>query len=344
MKEELSVSVIERYLKDECTDVEIEEVNAWYSSFEFKKDDISGLAADKKEMLRLLMLNNIKENIRNAEGSDSVYALQNRFGNIRSVIYKLVGIAAVLCIVFFVVQHKNNTSQLQTNEEIVVNNMTNVIQKIILSDGSRVWLNPKTRLSYLKVFGNHSRSVMMDGEAFFEVTKNPKKPFSIYSGNVVTKVWGTSFRIQSNRNGITKVDVVTGKVSVGIIGSNYPTDKLNNTGAVALKQQVMLLPNQEASYNKKSDNLIKNTTIDDPTISIWKKTSLSFDNTPMLQVFQVLGKKFNVHIWSDDKTVNTDNLKADFTNESFPAILEMMSKTLNVNYSVDGNDFVLKSN
>src|SRR6185312_1184828 len=68
--------------------------------------------------------------------------------------------------------------------QVVVTNMTNAIQKIVLSDGSKVWLSPNSKLTYSKLFGNHTRQVSMTGEAFFEVTKDAKKPFSIYSENV----------------------------------------------------------------------------------------------------------------------------------------------------------------
>lgn len=345
MKEELSAAIIEKYLKGECTDLEIAQVNSWYNSFESDRDDISSIPDDQKEMFRLLMLSNIRDNVKYAGDEISFYPEQ-KSGKIRLIVYMLSGIAAVLCIIFFfVLYHKSNNQQLQANEEIVVvNNMTTTIQKITLSDSSKVWLNPKSRLSYLKIFGNHSREVSMDGEAFFEVTKDHKRPFSIHSGNVITKVWGTSFRIQSNKGYVTKVDVVTGKVSVSVIGSDSPAGKLNAGDRNSVRQEVMLMPNQEALYNKKLDHLIKNTTIDDPLIGIWKKASLSFDNTPMMDVFQILNKKFNVHIWSDDKRINTDNLKADFTNESFPAIIEMMEKTLNVTYITNGSEFILKSN
>ena len=344
MREELSATIIEKYLKGECTDAEIAQVNSWYNSFESNRDDISYVPDDQKEMFRLLMLNNIRGNIIDA-GDEINFYPEQKSHKIRTVVYMLSGIAAVLCTIFFVVYYKSNNQQPQANEEIVVHNMTNTIQKITLSDSSKVWLNPKARFSYLKIFGNNSREVSMDGEAFFEVTKDHKRPFSIHSGNVITKVWGTSFRIQSNKGDVTKVDVVTGKVSVSVIGSIIPANKLNtNNKNNNVRQEVMLMPNQEASYNKKSDHLIKNTTIDDPLIGIWKKASLSFDSTPMTDVFQILNKKFNVHIWSDDKRINTDNLKADFTNESFPAIIEMMEKTLNVTYTTNGKEFILKSN
>jgi ferric-dicitrate binding protein FerR (iron transport regulator) len=84
--------------------------------------------------------------------------------------------------------------------------------------------------------------------------------------------------------------------------------------------------------------------IKDASIAMWKKATLSFNNTPLPEVFKVLNKNFNVKISSNDDAINSDNLKADFTNENLPTIIEILKKTLNVSYRVNGNEFVLESN
>jgi ferric-dicitrate binding protein FerR (iron transport regulator) len=77
---------------------------------------------------------------------------------------------------------------------------------------------------------------------------------------------------------------------------------------------------------------------------MWKKASLSFNNTPISEVFKALNKSFNVNISSRDESIKTDFLKADFTNENLPAIMEILKKTLNATYSVNGNSFIMESN
>jgi len=134
--------------------------------------------------------------------------------------------------------------------------------------------------------------------------------------------------------------VVTGKVSVTVLGQNENAVADNKT----VSNDVMLFPNQEAVYDKEADNLLKNSEIKDVSICMWKKTSLSFNNTPLKEVFGVLNKSFNVNISSADDSINSDNLKADFTSENLPTILEILKKTLNVSYRVNGNSFVLESN
>jgi len=342
MEKKLSADILEKYFKGDCNEDEIAEINSWYNSFEHDQSDISMLSYKEKEVFRMLMLSNIRKNISDAE-INNVVDLHKRKSN-RSLFYFLAGSAAILLVVLFLKYKISNVSPVENKEEMVINNMTNAIQKIILPDGSKVWLSPNSQISYLKLFAKHSRQVAMSGEAFFEVTKDHKRPFLIYSGKVITKVWGTSFRIRAYKDDMTKVDVVTGKVSVSVSMHNKSKPDLSSPVQADAAQEVMLMPDQEATYDKGLNYLKKNIEIKDTTISIWKKTNISFDNTPMSDVFKILSKKFRVHIWSAEKKVNADYLNADFTNESLPDIMEMLKNTMNVNYTVNGNEFVLVSN
>ena len=337
MKNKLTANILEKYFRGDCNESEIAEILSWYNSFEHDEDDISTLSDEEKEAFRMLMLNNIRQNVNTIESNNRVTLPRRKINH--PLFYFVAGVAATLLIVLLFEYKKPVTNDTPASKEITVYNNTNAIEKIILSDGSKVWLSPRSEMKYLNLFEHTKREVAMSGEAFFEVTRDHKRPFLIYSGNVTTKVWGTSFRIRVFKNEITKVDVVTGKVSVSVPVLNKPTANL-----IDQPREVMLTPNQEAAYDSYSNNLKKNLLINDPTITIWKKISISFDNTPMPQVFAILNKKFKVHIRSDDKEINADSLNADFTDESLPAIMEIMRKILNVTYVTNGNDFVLSSN
>lgn len=346
MKKNLPAELLEKYFAGTCNEQEMDAIQAWYASYKHAPDDISVLPEDEQRLFKAMMWENIKSNIDAAENKNIV-SLTPKKSHLKPVIYWLSGVAAVLIAVFFVrlrISPAGNTLKIINDQQLVFTNTTRAIKQITLSDGSRVWVSPNSTLTYLKAFEKQSRKVSLSGEAFFEVTKDRKRPFSIYTGNVITKVWGTSFRIRAySGDKTTKVDVVTGKVSVSVAGKG--TAQVNNAQAVIADSGngVMLLPNQEAVYDKPTDNLKKNMEIKDVSIGMWKKTSLSFNNTPIKDVFRVLNKSFNVNISSVDESINTDNLKADFTNENLPTILEILKKTLNVTYRVNGNQFVLES-
>ncbi|RRB01084.1 FecR family protein [Larkinella rosea] len=88
-------------------------------------------------------------------------------------------------------------------------------RKIALPDGTQIWLGPQSSLEYPQKFSGNQRPVKLDGEAFFEVTRDVNRPFTINSGKLITRVLGTSFRIDAydNEKSAT-VTVLTGKVSV----------------------------------------------------------------------------------------------------------------------------------
>lgn len=337
MKIKPSAEILEKYFKGECNEAEIAWISAWYASFEPDLDDISALPEKEIELLKQLMWKNINDNIEN----DHVAGFRRRRSAWRSPMYWISGAAAILLLLLFTErQIKDQDTMILQPQKIMVEtaaNRTGTIKKITLSDNSTVWLSPKSTLTYLKKFTGHQRQVTLTGEAFFEITKDTRRPFSIYSGKLITKVWGTSFRIRSfSTDQTTKVNVLTGKVSVAVAGSEETKSYSN--------KEVMLLPDQEAVYDKNLDRLKKNEKMRDISIGIWKKTNLSFNNTQLRDVFKILSKNFNVKISSDDERINSDFLKADFTNENLPAIMEMLQATLNVTYSVHNeNEFILES-
>ena len=346
MKKKLPADLLEKYFAGNCNEREKAEIRSWYESFELDQDDVSSLSEDEREAFKILMWNSIGSHIKDAE-NDNIFQLRKLWSTrFRSVIYWVTSSAAVLLILFLVKYKVPSQNPVpENNEKVMVTNTSNTIRKVILSDSSMVWISPKSTLTYLKVFDKQKREVTLRGEAFFEVTKDHKRPFSIYTGNIMTKVWGTSFRIRSyTEDKTTKVDVVTGKVSVSVTGQKEKNKVLNAASQTNdLNAGVMLLPNQGAVYDKQLDHLQKNKEVKDVSIDMWKKMSLSFNNTPINEVFAVLNKSFHVHISSSDEKINSDYLKADFTNENLPAIMEILEKTLDVSYSVHGSEFVLES-
>src|SRR4029077_14541011 len=114
-------------------------------------------------------------------------------------------------------------------------------QEIVnLSDGSRVTMQPHSVLHYARKFSTDKREVYLQGEAFFRVAKNPSKPFLVYYNNLVTKVLGTSFNVNTNAlTGNIEVSVKTGRVQV------YENKQLINDSK---NKAVILTPNQKVIY------------------------------------------------------------------------------------------------
>jgi ferric-dicitrate binding protein FerR (iron transport regulator) len=179
-------------------------------------------------------------------------------------------------------------------------------------------------------FTSTLRKVQMQGEAFFEVSPDPKRPFIIYSGNVITRVWGTSFRIRAYENIPFEVSVLTGKVSVQL-----QTRK---------DSELILLPQQTATYITASDLLKKGIEKKTSAMSIWHKETMTFDNEPIREVIKVLNAQFKVNISTADEKLLDYVLKADFNDQSLPSILEMLRKSLNVENEISDDGIILYTN
>lgn len=328
MENDILKKLIEKYLKGNCTPEEVAAIHEWYNSFEEEQDPADFITFQQQEELKFRLLTNIKRNVASLEFKSK--HKNERKTVSRTLIYLLSGVAAMIILtvgVFFYNQKESSSSDLG---DVHVVNMTKTIQKVVLSDGSIVWLNPKSKVIYPQNFTSSLRKIQMQGEAFFEVKPDSRRPFIIFSGNVITRVWGTSFRIRAYENIPVEVSVLTGKVSVQLQTKE--------------DSELILLPQQTATYLKANDLLKKGIEKKTSTMSIWHKETLTFDNEPIREVIKVLNTQFKVNISTGDEKLLDYVLKADFTDQSLPSILEMLRKSLNVENEISNDGIILYIN
>jgi len=339
MKKQLTARLLNRYLKGDCTNEEEAFVNEWYNSFGNDDDHISLISDTEKEILK----SRIRSGIRGPEANGALVVHHPR-SNRRLLIYALSGVAACFILAFVLLLNRSSLKTPQAGAEMVIvtNNTPNIYNQE-LSDGSHVWLSPGAVLKFSKVFSGQTREVHMTGESFFEVTKNPLKPFIIYSGNLVTKVWGTSFRVRDSKSlSFADVAVVTGKVSVKLIHNG--SLKSGSGVKSGMNTEVMIYPDQKVTYTKNDQVFKESPKTDMKELHIWKKINIMFDNKQVKDLLPVLNKAFDVNLNTRDEKVNSYLLNADFNGLNLPEVLELLHKTLNINYVMNGADIVLSSN
>lgn len=155
------------------------------------------------------------------------------------------------------------------------------MSQLKLSDGTKIWLNSGTTLRYPERFAENSRSVSIEGEAFFEVSKMPDKPFTVNTPDLKVEVLGTSLNLLAYKEDVaTSVTLVEGKVVVR-----------NLTG----KNIAQLSPGQMATKNKTEANIeIRNVKI--ASYSAWIDGKIFFDDERLDQIAIKLERWFNVEI------------------------------------------------
>jgi ferric-dicitrate binding protein FerR (iron transport regulator) len=215
------------------------------------------------------------------------------------------------------------------------------VKKITLRDGSRVWLQENSTLTVADDFNQTKRRVTLVGEAFFEVAKDKYRPFEIFSGNITTRVLGTSFHIKAyEKDATVEVSVVTGRVSVLTPDSGKMTG--NRAGKLAGAQgQVIVWPNQKVTYTKAKEHLVKKEISDKGRRMVWAKASLSFKDTPIRQVVKTLNQYFATDIKLANVNLNNCSIQGDFTNQNLPEILEAICKIIEAEYEFYKNEIII---
>ena len=235
--------------------------------------------------------------------------------------------------------YEQSKQQNQLSESI---NTTSASQRILLSDGSYVILQPASKIAY-STFNSSSREVYLEGEAFFQVTKDAKRPFFVYTNELVTKVLGTSFNVQAFPHDNTiKVQVHTGKVTV------YQR-KINETEQqLARSNATIITPNQQVLYNRLQASIIKSITAQPQTVntSIDKSNGrLLFTDAPASEVFLSIQKSYGITIVYDEELFSHCSFTGSFTNETFFERISLVCKAIEATYEqADGQVIITGHN
>jgi ferric-dicitrate binding protein FerR (iron transport regulator) len=197
-----------------------------------------------------------------------------------------------------------------------------------LNDGSRVILNAGSKLIYPETFNEQERIVHLEGEAFFEVSKDSLRPFRVITGSVVTTALGTSFNINSfSINKEIEVALVTGKVMV--------TEDKNSTEAV------FLMPGEMATYHKGDDSLSKSIYNFKEEIS-WKDGVLYFKDAGYSEIVRKLELWYGVDIVENRIPEKTWNFTGTFEDENLVNILNSLQFGHGFKYEIIGKKVELK--
>jgi transmembrane sensor len=155
--------------------------------------------------------------------------------------------------------------------------------KIVLPDGTIAWLNSGSKLRYSNNYGGENRTVYLTGEGYFDVQKNPQKPFFVYANDIKVKVLGTVFNVRAyNDEATVEVNLIEGKVDVTLAE--------NET-----KRALSLLPNQKMVYTKQNKT-IRSYNADASRAATWTTGKLCFVDASLEDIAKDLERKYDVQI------------------------------------------------
>ncbi|MDI9863414.1 FecR family protein [Flectobacillus sp. DC10W] len=200
-------------------------------------------------------------------------------------------------------------------------------KKVILEDGSIIWLKGNSLLTYPEHFVNATREVNLIGEALFEVAKDASHPFIVHSNGMNTKVLGTSFNIRPIGNHV-EVVVFTGKVAVSLANGS---------------KHILVLPSEKAICMPQEKEIKAATAENTASYLLNTEYNMSFEDARMSDVLEKISTKFDVDFELTNNTIGNCLITADFTDQSLDKTMTILCQIMNGSYVIEGNKVFLKA-
>lgn len=320
---ELDENLILKYLQDECTEEDLRQLNEWLDQSEENPRKLFTLEeafnAQKKERFSsdLHMGHAEKELKRKIERYES----QQKKTFYSSIISKYAAAIAVL-ILCGVGLTWFSKSGLATKEMIVSVSGDQPVKEIELPDGTKVWINKNSELRYPQQFGNDKRAITLTGEAYFEVTKDPERPFFVSTEAMTIRVIGTIFNLKYNATDrIAEAALINGEIEV----------KGNRD-----EGQIVLSPGQKAVLNKETKYLKvvqENTRLD----AVWHDDLIPFEKANIVEIAKVLERFYDADITilpgTDSKNTYSGTIPKKGSIES---VLKSLNNVIPIKYKIMG--------
>ena len=220
-----------------------------------------------------------------------------------------------------------------------------------LPDGSKVWVNAGSKISYSADFGSTSRTVYLTGEAYFDVVKMEKTPFYVNTDLLKVKVFGTAFNVKAYSDD-DRVETTLDRGAISIIRNDAP-DKV-----------IKVVPNQKVTIMRDARNKpvapssgsatsalpepaeslkileVKNT----ETITAWKDNRLVFEQEPLWSLAKLLERRYNVEIKFNDEKIKTIRFTAAIKEIPIEQVLKAISMSSPIGYRLKGSEVTLFEN
>lgn len=197
------------------------------------------------------------------------------------------------------------------------------ISEFKLADGTRIWLNSGTRIKVPASFDAKHRMLSMEGEAFFEVTKDPQNPFFVHTSELSVKVMGTSFNVSAYQSDVnSEVTLVSGQVG---IKERYG------------QRLAMLLPGQQLVYDKTTGKKLKRE-VDTSPYEAWRDGKMIFKDCSLEYIAEKLERWYNVEInFNCEEITQLKFTGTILKNKPLSQVLEAITLTSPVKFEIEVN-------
>ena len=213
--------------------------------------------------------------------------------------------------------------------------------RLLLPDGSIVWLNSGSRISYPASFTDSLREVELEGEAYFDVAKNPERPFIVHTRDINIKVLGTAFNVKCYPgDNKTEATLVRGLIQVSK-NSNHEVLLLHPHEKVVINRIEEVIPANTAAAAPSAmviKHLKKNAADTAMVETAWVYNKLVFDGEDFREISDEMERWFNVKVSFNDSSVARYRFHAKFENENIDEVLSALRLSLPFTYKINNNE------
>ncbi len=325
--------LIDRYKEGIVTPEEQEELDTWYHLYDDTASDFEAAHLSDPEVAAEL-----KTSLQNSIQAGIDATKDNPVREFRASRRHWWQAAAAAFIGLLVIAGLFRRDIFKSEDSGTVTVSTNSSQnsRITLSDGSVIWVKPGSSVRYSKDFDKGAmREVFLEGEAFFDIARDEKRPFEVHTRELNIQVLGTSFNVRSYaEDPSVETTLIKGSVSI---------EKAHGTDTSG---PVILAPNQRAVYSKtdktvavsEQENVVT-ANRKEPDV---QREKLIFDEKPFTEVLSLMEQKFDIKIFIDDRHLQTCPFTADLEKENLVEILEILKLAYGIDYTVYRNELFIR--
>jgi transmembrane sensor len=223
-----------------------------------------------------------------------------------------------------------NSSSDKASQDNVIHTPVGGNYRVVLSDGTQVWLNSDSYLSFPSDFSKDQRKVKLLGEAFFKVSRSEEWPFIVETDNMDVRVLGTCFDVKAYTDD-EEVYATLVKGSVRVISKG------------AHGQEIELSPSEQFSMNKASDKQIVRE-VDPDVLIAWTNNMFAFKNQPLAQVFSDLSHQYRIEYRFADAGASSIRISGNIeAGKGLQEIINMIDKIGKVSIKYENGEYVIKT-
>jgi transmembrane sensor len=327
------INIANRFLSEKnCTSQELYALKKWLSDPETHADVESWLLEHWASSPEIDSTTLIETVFRQIQEYEEEHQIKSGFSmrRILKVYQKVAAFLLIPIIGFGILYWVNSSSQSKgaMTETIAPRGQKS---QIVLADGTKVWLNSDTKIKYPGNFSKNQRDVYLDGEAFFEVSKNTHQPFVVHTSGVNVKVLGTKFNVKAyaDENQI-ETSLFEGKINLVL--------KNSSTKNMAERE---IEPGQSFIYSKTNHRLDANKFPKDE-INGWKANQLIFKDDTFVNLVKKVERWYDVKVVYDENLFNDQRLTVElYEGERLERLMDIISLTLSVDYKYEKGQIIL---